>query len=294
MATGRALVLGGGGPVGIAWESGLAAGLAEEGVEIAQADLIVGTSAGSFVGAQLASARSAHSLAEAQIAQGRREAEARAAGAGHPLGKAPDLQGLLGLMAKAPADGPPDDALMAEFGAYARGAETISEADFIKGFGWVGEDGTPFPAGYRATTIDAETGAFRTWGAEDGVPLGRAVASSCSVPGIFPPIAINGRRYIDGGMRTPTNADLVAGHERVIVVAVTIMGPFAEYMRKRMQWELDAITAAGGQVELIVPDAQALDAFGVNLMDASRRAEVTEAGLAQGRREAGRMRGVWG
>ncbi|NWG53146.1 MAG: patatin-like phospholipase family protein [Hydrogenophilaceae bacterium] len=290
----RALVLGGGGPVGIAWESGLAAGLAEEGVAIADADLIIGTSAGSFVGAQLASGRSPQSLAEAQIAQGRREAAARAAGAGHPLGEAPDLQGLMGLMAKAPADGPPGEALLAEFGAYANAAQTISEDAFIAGFGWIAEDGTPFPAGYRCTAIDADTGAFRTWGAEDGVPLGRAIASSCSVPGIFPPIRINGRRYIDGGMRTPTNADLAAGHERVIVVAVTIMGPFADFMRRRMQWELDAITRAGGRVGLIIPDAEALEAFGVNLMDASRRAEVAAAGVAQGRREATRARGVWG
>lgn len=53
----RALVLGGGGPVGIAWESGLVAGLAEEGIDAGQADLIVGTSAGSAVGAQLAMGR---------------------------------------------------------------------------------------------------------------------------------------------------------------------------------------------------------------------------------------------
>ena len=51
---GRALVLGGGGPVGIAWESGLIAGLAEAGVDLSTADFVIGTSAGSFVGAYLA------------------------------------------------------------------------------------------------------------------------------------------------------------------------------------------------------------------------------------------------
>jgi len=295
MANGRAVVLGGGGPVGIAWEAGLAAGLAEGGVDIAAADLIVGTSAGSFVGAQLASGRSAASLVEAQIAQGAAEAAAKAKGdlPNHRFGPAPDLTPLMQMMAKAPPNGPAPEALLIEFGDYAKAAQTMSEDDFIKGFGWVGEDGAPFPARYRATAIDAETGAFRTWSADDGVALGRAVASSCSVPGIFPPISINGRRYIDGGMRTTTNADVTAGHARVIVVAVTVAG-FADYARARIQWELDAITNAGGEAALVLPDADALAAFGVNLMDGSNRTAIAEAGLAQGRREAARLRGVWG
>src|SRR5690348_11335017 len=76
---GKALILGGGGPVGIAWEIGLAAGLEERGVRIAAADRIAGTSAGSFVGAALASGRPPAKLLQAQVEQGKREIEARAA-----------------------------------------------------------------------------------------------------------------------------------------------------------------------------------------------------------------------
>ena len=71
------------------------------------------------------------------------------------------------------------------------------------------------------TAVDAETGEFVTWSKDSGVPLVRAIASSCCVPGIFPPITINGRRYIDGGMKSATNAELAAGHDRVLVVSVT-------------------------------------------------------------------------
>ena len=65
----RALVLGGGGPVGIAWESGLLAGLAKAGIDLGRSDFIVGTSAGSFVGARLAMGAEAATLADAILGE---------------------------------------------------------------------------------------------------------------------------------------------------------------------------------------------------------------------------------
>ena len=59
------------------------------------------------------------------------------------------------------------------------------------------------------------------WNKEAGVGVKWAVASSCAVPGVFPPITIKGRRYVDGGMRSPTNADLAKGYDAVIAVSVT-------------------------------------------------------------------------
>ena len=76
----------------------------------------------------------------------------------------------------------------------------------------------------EAFALRAEIGAFA-----------RGVASSCSVPGLFPPITINGRRYIDGGMRSATNFDLAEGYERVIAVAVIPPGG-AEAVRIRSVW----------------------------------------------------------
>jgi NTE family protein len=68
------------------------------------------------------------------------------------------------------------------------------------------------------------SGAFATWDRDAGVGLDRAVASSCAVPGVYPPATINGRRYIDGAVRAATNADLARGYNAVLFVSVTMSG----------------------------------------------------------------------
>lgn len=291
----RALVLGGGGPVGIAWEAGLVAGLKEGGVDLASADFILGTSAGSFVGAQLAGGRDPASLAQAQIAMGKAQQNA-ARDPDRPRPPAPDLTPLMQLMADAPEGEPPPDFLR-KFGAFALAAQTISEADFIRTFGSLGDSARPWPERFACTAVDAESGVFRMWSVREGVPLSQGIASSCAVPGVYPPITINGRRWIDGGMRSSTNADLAAGHDRVLVIAVAAADdadPRTARLAARLKGERDAIAAAGGVSELVTPDPEARATFGPNLLDARRRADVAEAGLAQGRREASRLQAFWG
>ncbi len=286
----RALILGGGGPVGIAWELGLAAGLAEAGIKLAAAKRIVGTSAGSFAGAALASGRPPQALVRAQVEQAQKETAARAASTSGPRRAAPDLTPLMRFMARRPAEGEPPATLLSEIGAFALKAQTMPEEQFIASFGSISGEG--WPPGFACTAVDAEEGRFVLWEETSGVPLGRAIASSCSVPGIFPPITINGRRYIDGGMRSGTNADLGKGHDRVLVVAVLAkMG--LEIMKARVEGEVAALKASGAKVELIVPDADCLEAFGNNLMDSSRRGDVALAGVAQGRAEAERIGAFW-
>jgi NTE family protein len=288
----RALVLGGGGPVGIAWELGLAAGLEEGGVRIADADRIVGTSAGSFAGAALASGRPAEALVRAQVEQGRRDTEAPKSAPAAERPAAPDLGPLMRFMARRPADREPPPELRAEIGAFALAAKTIPEDAFVRSFGSIAGPDEKWPRGFACTAIDANDGSFHLWEESSGVPLGRAIASSCSVPGIFPPITIGGRRYIDGGMRSATNIDLVKGQERVLAIAV-LSNMALEFMRAGIQREIDVLTAAGAKVELIVPNANCLEAFGNNLMDASRRADVALAGVVQGRAEAARIKPFW-
>jgi NTE family protein len=292
----RALVLGGGGPVGIAWESGLIAGLASAGVNLAEADLTIGTSAGSAVGAQLAMGRSPQQMYAAVAADAgtTRPGPTRAnVGSG---GAPPNLQPLMDLMDRASSGESNPEEVRKEIGAFALGAKTMSEEDFIATFGRMlaSSDGWP-ERGYMCTAVDAADGRFVTWGNDSGVPLGRAVASSCSVPGVYPPITINGRRYIDGGMRSPTNADLATGHDTVVIVAVTtaVEGPMAETSRRRLQSEVDVLEASGSEVTLIIPDAASRGAFGLNLMDFTRRAGAADAGLAQGKAEAEALKGAW-
>ncbi len=295
MAT-RALVLGGGGPVGIAWETGLVAGLAEGGVNVADADFIMGTSAGSAVGAQLAMGRTPQQMyaAIAADAANTRPGPTRAnTGEG---GAPPNLAPLMDLMQKAQRDDVSQEEVRKEIGAFALSANTMSEEAFIATFGRMLASAESWPSKrYLCTAVDALTGAFQPWDNDSGVPLSRAIASSCSVPGVYPPITINGRRYIDGGMRSGTNADLAKGYDTVIVVAVTIAaeGPMAERSRQRFEAELDVLRSSGSTVHVLAPDAASQAAFGLNLMDFTRRAGAAEAGLAQGRAEATPIAAGW-
>lgn len=294
----RALVLGGGGPVGVAWEFGLIAGLEQEGVRLADADLIIGTSAGSIVGAALAFGRPAEELLATQ-----REIEDQPAPRGTTDG-AFDLAPLIQQFMKLYTSDAPPQQLRAEIGAFALQAKTaMTEDEWLATFGASETFGAgAWPAKpYVCTAVDAETGEFVTWSKDSGVPLLRAIASSCCVPGIFPPITINGRRYIDGGMKSATNADLAAGYEKVVIVSVTsgmerasAFPALAERAKKRMDDELGAITSNGGVYEMLVPDEASRGVMGMNLMDFKRRGEIADAGVAQGKREAARIAAFWG
>jgi NTE family protein len=293
MAT-RALVLGGGGPVGIGWETGLAAGLDEEGVRLGEADLIVGTSAGSVVGAQLALGRSPQEMLAVQLGRVERD---RVQFRG-PV----DIAALIEQITKLYREERPPEALRAEIGAFALEAQTMSEDEWLESFGAMRELGLDaWPERrYVCTAIDTATGELVAWDRDSGVELSRAVASSCAVPGIFPPVTINGRRYMDGGIGSPTNARLAEGYDRVLVVSVTARrtgalatADLAEIARRRFEAELDAVRASGSAVDVIVPDDASLEAFGINLMDASRREAAAHAGVRQGRAEAPRLRSLW-
>ena len=283
----RALVLGGGGSVGIAWETGLAAGLADEGIDLRLADKIVGTSAGSFVGAELAAGRAPAEM-RARLTEGA-QARAGQSSTANAL-PVPDLTKLMEFMMRVPSSEAEALQLRAEISAYALDAPTIAEEACIGFFASVAE--TPWPAKYACTAVDAQNGRFVVHDQSTGTPLARGVASSCSVPGLFPPITINGRRYYDGGIRSATNFDLAENFERVIAVAVIPPGG-ATFMAARIDPELAQLRRGGSHVELITPDAASLDVFGPNLMDASRQAAVLDAGVKQGRAEAVRIRSVW-
>lgn len=289
----RALVLGGGGPVGIAWESGLLAGLAEAGLDVSGADFLMGTSAGSVVGAQLALGRTPAQLYQAITAQPLQPPRPDNDNTGND---APATTPLMDLMQKAADEHASPEELRRQIGAFALAAETISEDQFLPSFGRLIAQSDAWPArAYACTAVDAITGEFVLWDAASNVPLNRAVASSCSVPGIYPPVTINGRRYIDGGMRSATNADCATGHDTVLVVAVTAnaKGPMAERSHHQLQAELESLRRAGQAVECIQPDEAALEVFGLNLMDFSRRTPAAHAGYAQGKAAAQTLAAHW-
>ncbi len=266
----------------------------DSGVDLSQAGFIVGTSAGSFVGANLAMRRNVMHLAETYINE-----QPEAASSGQRGAQPPDLSLLIEKLQEAVSGIRPAKEVRAEIGAWALTVKTIGEEDFIASFGgWFSSlPENAWPEGnYACTAVDAADGSFVVWNQEAGVGLARAVASSCSVPGVYPPITVRGRRYVDGGIRSATNADVAKGYDRVLVVAVTprVVDPLmAERFRKPLENELKILRESGAQVELITPDEASLDAFGLNLMDRSRRPAAAKAGLSQGRADAAKLRSFW-
>ena len=304
----KALVLSGGGPVGIAWQTGLAAGLRRNGVDLAAADLVVGTSAGSAVGAQIALGRDMESalgryedalrrteVPAAPIAPTAPAAPAASTGGGAPAGGA--MAKLMELMARAAVSDAAPEQMRAEIGRFALEAETGPEERFVDAFRYLA--GEAWPRRYRCTAVDALSGEFVVWDGSRGEPLDRAVASSCAVPGVFPPITINGRRYIDGGMRSGTNTDLAEGHQRVLVVSLMTGGrvpagdPRMERYRARAEAEAAVVEKAGGELRVVAPDEGAAQVMGINLMDPSVSPAAAHAGSVQGEALAAELADWW-
>jgi NTE family protein len=293
----KALVLSGGGSVGIAWQTGLAAGLARHGVDLAAADFIVGTSAGSAVGAQLALGTDVEERLEAYRRTAGGPDDTEPSDAAPDVAMAERMAGLMtimvGLMDAEPA------ARRSAIGRFALKADSLPEDQFVALFRYL--NGAAWPDGYACTAVDAANGEFVVWDAKADVPLDRAVASSCAVPGLFAPITINEKRYMDGGMRSGTNADLAVGHDHVLVVSLMAgqrpesnIDPRLARLFQTVDGELKVLADAGATVEVVGPDEGSARTMGVNLMDGSIAPVAAEQGVRQGEEMAERVGRFWG
>jgi NTE family protein len=290
----RVLILGGGGPVGEAWESGVIVALKENGIDLARTDLIVGTSAGAIVGARLASQMATADFIDAALAPADAPQSGRPVPA--PSGPPPDLSFLAAKLQEMGTGEASRESISAEIGKWAQKAHpVISEAEFVASYQRRFPDQRwPSPA-YECVTVDANDGSLRIWDASSSVPLALAVASSCALPGIFAPLTINGHRYMDGGVRSVTNADLARGCKTAVILAPT-MGlddPLARDFTKPLDGELQILRDSGCRVELIAPDAASLKAFGASIGNENHRAEPFNAGRIQGRNKAREIPRLW-
>ncbi|MFE6807096.1 patatin-like phospholipase family protein [Streptomyces sp. NPDC057681] len=277
---GRALVLGGGGLSGIGWISGILHGLAEAGADLWDADTVIGTSAGSVVGAQLTSGRlTPTELYERQLAAPVGEI------AGH-LGAAATLRhARAALSSRTPED------FGRKVGHIALAADTPDEATrraVIAGrlvsHSWPEQ---PF----LVTAVRATTGEFRVLDRGSGVGLVDAVAASCAVPGVWPPVTFEDGRWIDGGVRSPANAHLAEGHDRVVIIApIAAGGGTLESARA----QAERLTAGGARVTLITPSRTTRKAMGHNSLDPTHRAPSARAGREQAAAQVAGVAEVWG
>lgn len=273
---GRALVLGGGGVTGIAWELGVLAGLAEAGVDLSKADVVVGTSAGSAVGALVTGGRTVAAY-QRQLEPATSERTAR-------IG--------LAVLARFAGAALVRDAQRsrARVGALALATKTVPEqvrrdiiAARLAGLDW------PDKPRLLVTAVAADDGTRVVFDRDSGVSLVDAVAASCAVPGVWPPVTIRGRPYIDGGVSSPANIDLAASCDTVVVLA-PITGTYRRDGRVSAQL---AALPAGTRRLAVTPDARARRAIGRNVLDPSRRPAAARAGRAQAAGLVAAVRSVW-
>jgi NTE family protein len=299
-----ALVLGGGGAAGNAWEIGIIAGLAEAGLDMtAAADLVVGTSAGATAAAQVRTGIPAAELLASVLS-----APVQPAGANRerppslPMATVFERMRAIGAAATSAAD------LQRAMGAFGL------ESDSVLGPG-AGQRRAMVAARLPrpewpdrpmiVTAIDAHTGELAAFDRDSGVDLADAVTASCALPGLVPTHSINGTRYIDGGVRSADNADLAAGYANVVVLSplggrsrtpsergADPAGQF-EGLRRfpglDLTSQVEALRKQGSHVEVITPDADSRAAMGTNQMDPATRIPAARAGFAQGKQEATRM-----
>ena len=299
-----ALVLGGGGAAGNAWLIGIIAGLAEAGLDMTEAaDLVIGTSAGATAAAQLRNGiPPAELLASVLSPPVQPVGQNRERPPSLPMATVFERMRAIGAAATSAAD------LRRAMGAFGL------ESDSILGPG-AGQRRAMVAARLpRAewpdrpmivTAVDAHTGELAAFDRDSGVDLVDAVTASTALPGLVPTVSINGVRYIDGGVRSPDNADLASGYANVVVLSpfggrnrtppergADPAGQFEGLRRfpgADLASQVEALRKQGSHVEVITPDADSRAAMGTNQMDPATRIPAARAGFAQGQQEATRV-----
>ena len=258
-------MLAGGGLAGIAWEIGILRGIEDEAAEASRAlldsDVLIGTSAGSAVAAQLGSAASLDELYDRQIK-----------GTSKEISPSVDIDDITQLFLNALSDpGASREQKLQRIGAVANTTPTVSEAvrrdviaQRLPSHDWPDRD-------MRITAIDIGTG-----------ELVDAVAASCAVPGAWPPVTIGEHRYMDGGVGSTMNLKLVGDCDTVVVLVPSGRGAPSSF-GPDPAIEVDSFP---GRSLGVFADKESLKAFGPNPLDPACREPAARAGREQGRRVA--------
>ncbi len=301
-----ALVLGGGGAAGNAWEIGIVAGLAEGGLDLTEtADLVVGTSAGATAAAQLRSGTPVGELLASVLSP-----------PSQPVGQTRERPPSLPMVT-----------VYERMRAISAAATSVSDLRRAMGAFGIESDATLGPGADQrravvaarlprpewpdrpmlVTAIEAHTGELAAFDRDSGVDLADAVTASTALPGLAPTVSINGTRYIDGGVGGGENADLASGYAYVVVLSplggrvqtpperAAVPGGQFEGLRRPPEWgtdlasQVETLRTQGSRVEVITPDADSRAAMGTNQMDPGTRIPAARAGFAQGKQEARRV-----
>jgi len=284
VTTKRALVLAGGGLAGIAWETGILRGIADEAPGTAKAllesDVLVGTSAGSTVAAQLGSGLGLDVLFDQQTTASSAE-----------LNPGVGVEEITELFVTAMLTPNTTKAeKLQKIGAVALSTRTVTEevrrdviAQRLPLHDWPDRV-------LRISAIDTDTGELVTFDRNSGVDLVDAVAASCAVPAVWPPVTIAERRYMDGGVGSSVNMALANDCDVAVVLVPSgrsVPSPFGG-------GAAEEIEAFGGSAFGVFADDESIAAFGRNPLDPACRKPSALAGREQGRRIAAAVTGFLG
>ncbi|MEU9198507.1 patatin-like phospholipase family protein [Streptomyces sp. NPDC048332] len=277
-SSGTALVLGGGGPVGGAWLTGVVAGLADAGIDLGRADVVIGTSAGAILGSRLACGQPPRELYERLLAgEDRIDLHVTAA------------QTLRFLWAALGSRDP--ERSVRRLGRAALAARTGPAPEMLDAVRTLLCGATDWPArGLRIAAVDAVSGEVGTFDADTEAGLVDAVAASCAVPLVWPPVTLNGRHWIDGGSRSTANIHMARGYDRVLAVVPIpdAVGPHPGAQRQAAE-----LAAEGTRVCLLHPDRTDRRAMGRDMTANARVPAAARAGHARAEALAAGVAGVW-
>jgi NTE family protein len=274
--TRTALVLGGGGITGIAWELGILKGLADAGVDLSEADLVIGTSAGSVVGAQITTGQTLDDLYATQLEPADREI-------GAELGRLTLLRLLPAMLF--PGSQRRKLARVGKLSMKAHPPGGQERIEVIRSR--IGVVDWP-ERELKVTSVEAESGEFVAFDKDSGVDILHAVAASCAVPLVWPAVTIGDKHYVDGGMRSTANVDLAKGADVVVVIA-----PLPQAFSKATSIRSQLAETGATRTAVVTPDEQALVDIGKNVLDPAKRADAARTGLRQAADVADKVRKAW-
>lgn len=268
MSKDKALVLGGGGITGIAWEAGVLAGLIDSGIKMNQVDKILGSSAGSFVGAILANNQNMQAYYQ-DLAIHHSETD-----------NAQLDPAIYDLWTKAFIKGRDNEQLIGQYlgdiiNSYPSNVSPETRSDSIQqrlgNAKWTDQ--------LEITAINARTGKLSTFNENSGVSLKEAVTASGAVPGLWPHINLLGESWIDGGMVSSTNAMLVSDYQDIIILA-----PLSQKLGQVPSvYEEAEKLKEQSNVTLIVPDENSKGSIGQNIYSSKNIKKIGDAGYEQGK-----------
>ncbi|MFD8685951.1 patatin-like phospholipase family protein [Streptomyces sp. NPDC059651] len=276
--TGTALVLGGGGPVGGAWLTGVLAGLADAGIDLHRADVVIGTSAGAVFGSRLACGQPPRELYERQLAGDDR------------IDLHVTTAQTLRFLRAALGSRDPERSVQ-RLGRAALAASTAPASEMYDAVRTLLCGATDWPArALRIAAVDAVSGEVKAFDADTKAGLVDAVAASCAVPLVWPPVALDGRRWIDGGSRSTANIQLARGYDRVLAVVPipTAVGPHPGARQQAAD-----LAAGGTVVSLVCPGRTDRRAMGRDMTANTRVPAAARAGYARATALAAGVADAW-